>query len=254
MNKLKKKIKKILNWQITLAISLIGLSSFIYYIHYLVFHDAHHIFIYMVGDIAFVPMEVLLVTVIIHRVLSNREKKIMLKKMNMVIGAFFSEVGTELISTFAKYDPNRDKIQDDLMLNDKWTEAKFLKSKICVLAHDYGVDIQKDDLKELREFLLEKRDFLLRLLENPNLLEHDDFTDLLWAAFHLTEELQHRKKVLKCTHKDLDHLRGDIKRVYCLLIKEWLEYVRHLKADYPYLYSLAIRTNPFNPEAKAEVS
>jgi len=30
---------------------------------------------------------------------------------------------------------------------------------------------------------------LLGLLGNPNLLEHDSFTDLLWAVFHLMEEL-----------------------------------------------------------------
>jgi hypothetical protein len=37
--------------------------------------------------------------------------------------------------------------------------------------------------------LLSKRDFLVALMENPNLLEHESFTDLLWAVFHLVEEL-----------------------------------------------------------------
>ncbi len=47
----------------------------------------------MVGDIAFVPIEVLMVTLIIHRLLTEREKRAMLKKMNMVIGAFFQRSG-----------------------------------------------------------------------------------------------------------------------------------------------------------------
>jgi hypothetical protein len=51
-------------------------------------------------------------------------------------------------------------------------------------------------------FLLEERDFLLRLLENPTLLEHESFTDLLRAVFH-----------------------------------------------HPYLFSLAMRTNPFDRQA-----
>lgn len=42
------------------------------------FSGPHHIFIYLVGDIAFVPIEVLLVTLIIHRLLETREKKAML--------------------------------------------------------------------------------------------------------------------------------------------------------------------------------
>jgi hypothetical protein len=29
--------------------------------------------------------------------------------------------------------------------------------------------------------------------------------------------------------------------------------MEHLKNDYPYLFSLAVRTNPFNPNATVEV-
>ena len=80
-------------WQLILAISLVLLSAILYTMHFVIFGDAHHIFIYMVGDLAFVPIEVLMVTVIIHRILSDREKRQLLEKLNMVIGAFFSEVG-----------------------------------------------------------------------------------------------------------------------------------------------------------------
>jgi hypothetical protein len=30
--------------------------------------------------------------------------------------------------------------------------------------------------------------------------------------------------------------------------------MRHLSVDYPYLFSLAVRTNPFDPDAIPEVS
>lgn len=30
--------------------------------------------------------------------------------------------------------------------------------------------------------------------------------------------------------------------------------MQHLRATYPYLFSLAVRTNPFNPDVKVEVS
>ena len=92
------------SWQAVLIGSLVILSALFYCIHYLIFRDAHHIFIYLVGDIAFVPMEVLLVTVIIHRVLSEREKKALLEKLNMLIGAFYSELGQPLIRLLAEYD------------------------------------------------------------------------------------------------------------------------------------------------------
>ena len=50
-----------------------------------------------------------------------------------------------------------------------------------------------------------------------------------------------------------EHLVGDIKRLYSLLICEWLDYMRHLKDHYPYLFSLAIRTNPFDEKASIAV-
>ena len=53
---------------------------------------------------------------------------------------------------------------------------------------------------------------------------------------------------------DYQHLSGDIKRAYILLISQWLNYMQHLQEDYPYLFSLAIRTNPFDPQAHAEVT
>ena len=88
---------KKLNWQIFLGLFLVFLSALFYFAHYVIFHDYHHIIIYLVGDIAFVPIEVLLVTLIIDRLLGAREKRSMLEKMNMVIGVFFSEIGTDLL-------------------------------------------------------------------------------------------------------------------------------------------------------------
>jgi len=38
-----------------------------------------------------------------------------------------------------------------------------------------------------------------------------------------------------------------------LLLVEWLSYMEHLQDDYPYLFSLAIRTNPFDQDASAAI-
>jgi hypothetical protein len=225
------------------------LSAAFYFFHYAIFHDAHHIFIYMVGDIAFVPIEVLLVTVIIHRVLSAREKNARMEKLNMVIGAFFSEVGTQLLTYFSDWDPKLDKIRKDLMVTSDWSQAEFIDVSKRLKQFDYGIDIQKVDLESLRKFLREKIDFLLRLLENPTLLEHESFTELLWTVFHLAEELAARDNVKTLPDTDHQHLAGDIKRVYVLLVYQWLNYMGHLKANFPYLFSLAMRINPFDQKA-----
>ena len=240
---------KLLRWQILLGMALILLSIFIYLIHYAIFRDPHHIYIYLLGDIAFVPIEVLLVTIIIHQLLSEREKKSRLEKLNMVIGSFFSEVGTVLLTYFSDYDPKLDTIRKHLVVTNDWSEREFADVSKYLKVYDYSVDIRKVDLAGLRGFLIAKREFMLRLLENPTLLEHEVFTDLLRAVFHLTEELERRGDVSRLPDTDYVHLAGDIKRAYTLLVQEWLDYVKYLKSNYPYLFSLAMRTNPFDQTA-----
>lgn len=91
------------------------------------------------------------------------------------------------------------------------------------------------------------------MLQNPSLLEHESFTDLLWAAFHLLEELEYRQDLKQLNPADAAHLAGDINRVYGLLLASWLAYMQHLHSHYKFLYSLAVRTNPFDPAACVEV-
>ena len=47
-----------------IAALFLFLSGMTYFVHYLIFRDAHHIFIYMVGDLAFLPLEVFLVVIV----------------------------------------------------------------------------------------------------------------------------------------------------------------------------------------------
>ena len=237
------------NWLLYLAVALVVLSTLVYVIHFAIFRDVHHIFIYLVGDIAFVPIEVLLVTVIIHRLLGQREKRALLNKLNMVIGAFFNEVGTDLLKRIIALDEDFDGVRQNLLINKDWTHRDFARAYNRMAEYDYTIEVEPEALDELRDFLLAKREFLLRLLENPNLLEHESFTELLWAVTHLAEELAHRDGAYDLPAADYEHLAGDIRRAYMRIIGEWLEYMEHLQRKYPYLFSLAIRTNPFTTTA-----
>jgi hypothetical protein len=240
-------------WQIVFGISLIALSAILYISQIFIFKRPQDTFFYIFQDLAFVPISVLIVTLILDQLLRMREKRAMLKKMNMVIGAFFSEVGTELLKSFLDFDVHYDETRENLIVTNEWSEREFSTVKKSMKVYDYKIESQKGDLEDLKSFLIDKRDFLLGLLENPNLLEHESFTDLLWAVFHLTEELDCRADVKQLSVTDYAHLSGDIKRAYVLLISEWLAYMKHLKDVYPYLFSLAVRTNPFDPNASVEV-
>ncbi len=240
-------------WQIILGALLVTLSFLLYLLHYAIFRDTHHIFIYMLGDLAFLPIEVLLVVLIVDGMLSTREKRQTMEKMNMVIGAFFSEMGTSLLKCLHDYGFCPPEIERDLRVSYDWTEKNFKSAEKEAMECNYRLDAARSDLVGLKEFLLGKREIMLRLLENPNLLEHETFTDLLWALSHLSEELSYREDLATLSEADFKHIENDIKRVYTLLIYEWMEYLKHLKNNYPYLFSLEVRINPFNPASIMEI-
>jgi hypothetical protein len=239
--------------QVILAAVLLGLSAALFLLHFVLYHDSRFIMDWFLGSIAFLPVSVLFVSIILDRIIASREKAVLLAKLNMVIGAFFSEAGSGLLRSLVKHATVSKDISPALLISNKWTKKDFFDSAEKLKGYFYGFDARDMDLNCIRDFLTSKRPFLLRLLENQNLLEHETFTDLLWAVFHVTEELESRKNLKKLGQGDLAHISGDIQRAYVLLVVEWLGYMSHLKSQYPYLYSLAVRTNPFDKNAKVEI-
>jgi hypothetical protein len=241
-----------LDWRVWMALGLMAASVIAYFVHYLIFRDAHHIFIYMIGDIAFLFISVLVVTLFIERVLARREKRILINKLNMVIGTFFSEVGLKLMQQFSVFVSNAGDLSRQLEIRPAWTGKDFQAAAGAARRFPYKIRVDVPALVDLRTFLAQKRTFLVRLLENPNLLEHERFTDLLWAVFHLAEELSFRgEKIEHLPAADYEHLGGDLKRAYSQIASEWISYAMHLKQNYPFLFSLAARINPFRPNPSA---
>jgi hypothetical protein len=163
-----------IGWRVYFGLLLIALSLLLYLVHFYVFHDLEHIEIYALGDVAFLPIEVLLVVLVVDWVISRQEQRSQLS--------------------------------------------------------------------------------LLRLLENPSLLEQESFTEQLWAVFHVADELQHRSDLAHLPGGDYRHLALDTGRAYSALTAEWLKYMAHLLKRYPYLFSLALRTNPFDPTASPVIT
>jgi hypothetical protein len=238
-----------LSWEARLGIFLILLSFIIYGIKYMIIGDAENIFNYLFNSLGYLPLNVLLVTLILNRLLANRSKQNKLEKMNIVVGIFFSEIGTWLLTYLSDNDPNLCRLSGDLVKIDQWSDEEFIRVQDKFKNHNYSIDIKKIDIKALSTNLSTKRSFSLRLLENPLLLENESFTNLLRAVFHLTEEMEQRRDFQGLPDSDYLHLAGDIERAYFLLVMEWMAYMRYLNSNYPYLFSLAMRTNPFDENA-----
>jgi len=63
-----------------LTIALVAISAVFYLIQVTIFHRTEDTFFYMLQDIAFVPVQVLLVTLFLNQLLTMREKRALLKR------------------------------------------------------------------------------------------------------------------------------------------------------------------------------
>ena len=173
--------------------------------------------------------------------------------MNMVIGTFFSTIGTPLLARLAGADESIGPVKERLVVSDEWNNAMFKDVKKCLGNYSCNVSTARIDLVTLRSFLIDHEEFLMRLVENPMVFEHESFTDLILALNHLTEEVKARGDLSLLPPSDISHLSNDIQRVYAQLIREWIKYMEYLKDHYPYLFSLAMRKNPFDESASVIV-
>lgn len=244
---------KRLGWKSNLTIVLILISAFFYALNYIIYRDTFFMFRLLTLQLGYLPISVILITLILNQLIAKRQRQERLSKLNMIIGAFFSEVGTSLTKYFADFDPCREEIARETMIASNWTERDFSSASAYARQYECQIDVPESNLDELKQFLLNKRNFLLKMLENPNLLEHETFTDLLWAMFHLTEELEYRDDLSQLPDTDYAHIADDMRRAYRLLTVERLAYFNYLRNEYPYLFSLAIRTNPLDPNASVVV-
>ena len=97
----------------------------------------------------------------------DRERRSLLHKLNMVIGAFFSEVGTELLGRLRAFDASFEHTRPHLMFRPDWSAEHAAAAEDALRALEPDIDLPSGDADGLRAFLTERRRFLLRLLETP---------------------------------------------------------------------------------------
>lgn len=234
----------------SILVMLAIVSTVLYLLDYFILGSARDIASSFIGNLAFLPVYVIFVTLMIEQIMRERERQTIMRKLNMVIGVFFSEVGNRLLKELSAYVVMCNELNSRLQVTGQWQEKDFQRAHDFLISHQPRIDCSGCDKQQLKDFLISKRGFLVGLLENQNLLEHEQFTDLLWSVFHLVEELEARHSFIDMPISDIDHINGDIKRAFGYLSREWVFYMKHLQHDYPYLFSLAVRLNPMleNPD------
>ncbi len=236
-------------WQVWVGLIFIICAVSVYLLKSFLIGHVDDTVNYLFNATGFLFLNVLIITLVLNELIQFREKRERLIKVNMVIEVFFSEIGRTLLGCFCNADPEKERLHRILAFSQDWDDRTFAAGKQQLEDHEYEIAISTIDLTALKAFLKEKKMFLLRLYENPALLEHGSFSPLLQSVFHLAEELENRKDLSSLPESDLVHLSGDIRRVYSRLTGIYLQYIQHLHRNYPYLFSLAVRINPFNEKA-----
>lgn len=242
-----------LNWYIVTAVALLAAFGAGLAVVLLVFGHAFETFYMLVVDLTFLPLEVLIVTVCINGLLEARERNELGQRVNIVIGVFFSEMGIDLLRYLSLFDRSLDEMRRIAGVNHDWSTRSFASMRKRLEAYEYTIDCHCADLADLKKLLQDKHEFILGLISNSSLLENESFTELLWAVLHLSRELDYRKNLDDLPDPDYAHLGEDMRRVYILLVKEWLSFAERLKGTQPYSFSLAVRLNPFSEAPSAIV-
>lgn len=240
-------------WYLLTAVILILLSIISYSIQIILFHHESDTYFYFLQDLSFVPIQVLIVTFVIDRLLKRQQRINLLKRVYVAIGIFYNELGNELLKHLFDLTNNKDDLKTRLDITADWKVKDFDNAEKWINTNPVLVEITKERIGVLKHFLDSKRLFILNLLENSNLSEHDTFTDTLLGVCHLSDELALRKNLNEIPAADLAHLSIDIKRAYHGIIKEWILYIAHIQKEYPFLFSLALRSNPFNDKSSVVI-
>ena len=245
-------------WKIKFSIIMVIAIIIIYGSNILVLKDPEHVISYIWTHLGFIPVDILIVAFVLDEIISKKEKEAMMEKLDMIMSTFFSEVGNDLISQLSSV--NKHKSDTSYLESIKSWDDKDYENKLKEIKNiniPFRADVTSEDREEyltnIRNLLINKREFIVGLLNNPNLLEKEEFSKLLTAILHLDEELEHRPDLSKVTDVDFNHLNGDMERIYNILIHEWIYYLRYLNKHYPYMIALIIRTNPFDANADAYV-
>ena len=230
-----------------LSLCLIAATIIIYTLKFLIIGDdgTSNTATYIFNALGFLPLNVLLVTLILNSLLSMRAKKEQQEKMKMIVGLFFSEFGSKLLRIFVRCDTASNNLKSVMNVQKSWTRKEYANAREVIENHCSRLQPKTDDFEEIRELLRVNHEFLLRLVENPVFLEHGKITELMQALFHLSEELDGRGEFADLPKSDIGHLTGDISRVYCSLCDVWISHMEYLAEHYPYLFSLSLRKSPF---------
>ncbi len=219
------------------VILLLLISVIIYALQIFIFHDPQTTAFYIFQDFAFMPATIAIATLVVGKLMDEQEKKEKVEKTKMLTSTFFTGIGTAITTELLEIAEPKEHLANIIAL--RCTDANLKQKQDNIRQMEIKINLTKEVYESVMQKFETAQTSLLVLSSNPMLFEHEDFTDLLWAIFHLIDEYHLRDDFNTLDDHVLHHLNKDFEQMLRLLLINYIANAKYLRETYPHFYESA---------------
>lgn len=224
---------------------LLGASALMYAAHYLIFRDLHHLAIFGLHELAFLPLEVILVTLGMDRLVERTHREESRSKVGIIETLYFNESGSTMLRYLISFDPDSPRLRQLLQVTADWRAQDFIQATRQLKNYAFQLDLEKVDFFGLHYHLSQRHEYYRSMLENPALTQSEAFTEMIMKIYLLWEELDGRTNLYQLPAADRDYLADLLHEIYRELTEYWLDHVYNHSVHNRFRLHRAIESNPF---------
>ena len=228
-----------------LILLLLCASALLYAIHYLIFRDLHHLAIFGLHELAFVPLEVILVTLGLDQLVEKTHREEARSKVSIIETLYFNESGGTMLRYLTSFDPDAARLRELLQVTEDWHSSDFRQAIRQLKSYPFLLDLDRIDFFGLHYHLSQRHEYYRSMLENPALTQSDAFTEMIMKIYLLWEELDGRTNLYQLPEKDRSYLAELLHEIYRELTEYWLDNVYNHSIHNRFRLHRAIESNPF---------
>lgn len=228
-----------------LILLLLCASALLYAIHYLIFRDLHHLAIFGLHELAFVPLEVILVTLGLDQLVEKTHREEARSKVSIIETLYFNESGGTMLRYLISFDPDAARLRELLQVTQDWHSSDFRQAIRQLKSYPFLLDLDRIDFFGLHYHLSQRHEYYRSMLENPALTQSEAFTEMIMKIYLLWEELDGRTNLYQLPEKDRNYLAELLHEIYRELTEYWLDNVYNHSIHNRFRLHRAIESNPF---------
>lgn len=230
---------------VLISVTMTSIAIALYVSHYIIFGEIRATISGLILSLAYVPIGVIFNVLILDRIFKKSNEIRLERRINIIIGSFFHEIGNDLINYIVAGDENIDLLRYLCDATIDWNDKNFKELAEIIKEYECKIEIDKIDLESLKVILGSKEDFILDLIINSNLDEYEGFGEMLMRILHVRDEFDSLFIDGSINQQDKLHMTIDICKAYKSLLVFRVDYIKNLKEYYPLMFVKLMKNSPF---------